>query len=45
MFKIGEIVAQSGTNACGELKVGEFSNGKPLYIPVAIANGVKDKPF
>lgn len=43
MFKIGEVVAQSGTKAYGKLKVGEFSNGNSLYIPVAIVNGVKDQ--
>jgi hypothetical protein len=45
MFRIGEIVAQSGTKAYGELNVAEFSNGKPLCMPVAIVNGVKDNPI
>lgn len=44
LLKIGEVVAQSGTKAYGELKVGEFSDTRSLYIPVAIVNGVKDQP-
>lgn len=44
MFKIGKIVADSETKTYGELEVGEFSDGKPLYIPFAVVNGVKDNP-
>lgn len=44
MFKVGGIVVQSGTKAYGELKVGEFSDGKQSYIPVAVVNGVNPKP-
>jgi hypothetical protein len=44
MFKIGEVVAQPGTKAYGGLKIGEFSNGKSLYVPFAIVNGVKPEP-
>jgi predicted deacylase len=45
MFRIGEIAAQSGTKAYGELTIAEFSDGKPLYIPVAMVNGVKHSPI
>jgi predicted deacylase len=44
MVKIGDVEAKTGTLQKGFLKVGSYSDGSPISIPVMIAKGKEEGP-
>ena len=44
-LQVEDVVAKSGTIACGFLKAGEMQDGTTAGLPIAIVNGRADGPI